>query len=155
MTLLRLDVAFHGWWHKIHVRKSKPIQLREHTYLLPAPKAAHPALCTVYWAKWYFRETEAGREANALRGPKGEGLISYTISILPWNPATGVNLLHFSTHNLRRGGVHLSVPMWDDNSQDLKKGSLGIGHSLCIPEKVIKRKVISRPKGSHILVSKS
>ena len=66
-SLLRSDFTFHRWGMMVRVRKSKTIQFREKTNLIPVSAVMNPALCAVYLVHRHFENIEVPPESEAFR----------------------------------------------------------------------------------------
>lgn len=109
-ALLRKDFAFHGWGMLVKIRRSKTIQFKERTHLIPVSYVRERALCAVYWVRRHFDQLRAGDNKMAFRLPKGRGSVampySYYLEALKiLCTRAGMQPALFTTHSLRRGGA--------------------------------------------------
>lgn len=109
-SLIRSDFTFFRWGMMVKVRKSKTIQYRERTHLIPVSSVLNPALCAVYWVRKHFADTASDPEGKAFRLPSGGGSVpmpySFYLSSLKLLCArAGLQPGKFTTHSLRRGGA--------------------------------------------------
>ena len=113
-TLQRRDFAFHRWGMMVTVRRSKTIQFKERTHLIPVSYVLERRLCAVYWVKKHFDQLPALGRQEAFRLPRGAGSTAltyhYYLSLIKllctW---AGLELLRFTTHSLRRGATFLRL----------------------------------------------
>lgn len=109
-TLERRDFTFYRWGMMLRVRKSKTIQFRERTHLIPVSYVREEKLCAVRCVRKHFRQLPASRSEPAFRLPRGAGSIpmsyGYYLSALKLLcERARIDHGHFSTHSLRRGGA--------------------------------------------------
>ena len=109
-TLERRDIEFYRWGMMLKVRRSKTIQFKERTHLIPVSYVQDRELCAVHWLKVHLRQLPSGRSEAAFRLPRGAGStpMSYTyyLSALKLLCArAGLEPSLFTTHSLRRGGA--------------------------------------------------
>ena len=110
VNLTRGDVVFHEWGMMLRVSKSKTNQFRDRVHLIPITLVKGDALCAVYWTKLHFKQCPAPIEAAAFRLPRRGNAVpmsyAYYMQVIKIMCArSGLNVVEFSSHSLRRGGA--------------------------------------------------